>query len=74
MSATTPVPLGKDWIFLPTAHDGKNTVSFYVNGDLNSKQNAPAAKANNSPLLVGQDGVGNFGAGALTSLRYSIKH
>ena len=68
VSATIPVPLGKDWIFLTTTHDGKDTVSFYVNGALNSKQNAPAGKANNFPLLVGQDGVGNFGAGAIDEL------
>ena len=68
VSATTPLPLGKDWIFLTTTHDGKDTVSFYVNDALNSKQNAPAGKANNFPLLVGQDGVGNFGAGVIDEL------
>jgi hypothetical protein len=68
VSATTPVPLGKDWVFLTTTHDGKDTVSFYVNGDFNAKQTAPPGKANTFPLLVGTDGVGNFGAGGIDEL------
>ena len=68
VSATTPVPLGKDWIFLATTHDGKDKVSFYVNGVLNSEKKAPPGKANSFPLLIGHDGVGNAGAGIVDEL------
>ena len=68
VSATTPVPLGKDWIHLTTTHDGKDKVSFYVNGALNSEKKAPPGKANSFPLLVGHDGVGNAGAGTIDEL------
>lgn len=68
VSATTPVPLGKDWIYLTTTHDGKDTVSFYINGDFDSEKNGPPGKANTFPLLVGHDGVGNAGAGTIDEL------
>jgi len=65
VSAATPIPLGKEWVFLTTTHDGKNTISFYINGLFDSKQTGPPGASNKFPLLVGQDGVGNFGAGTI---------
>jgi len=65
VSAATPISLGEEWVFLTTTHDGKNTVSFYINGSFDSSKTAEIGKSNNFPLLVGQDGVGNFGAGAI---------
>ncbi len=65
MSADTPISLGNEWVFLTTTHDGKNTVSFYIDGSFDSEKSQPVGNPNNFPLLVGQDGVGNFGAGAI---------
>jgi len=63
--ADTPISLGKEWVFLTTTHDGKNTVTFYIDGSFDSEKVQPVGKPNNFPLLVGQDGVGNFGAGTI---------
>jgi len=65
VSADTPISLGDEWVFLTTTHDGKNTVSFYIDGSFDSEKAQPVGEPNNFPLLVGQDGVGNFGAGAI---------
>ncbi|MBC8229771.1 LamG domain-containing protein [bacterium] len=65
VSADTPISLGNEWVFLTTTHDGKNTVSFYIDGSFDSEKSQPVGNPNNFPLLVGQDGVGNFGAGAI---------
>ena len=65
VSADTPISLGNEWVFLTTTHDGKNTVSFYIDGSFDSEKAQPVGNPNNFPLLVGQDGVGNFGAGAI---------
>jgi len=65
VSADTPISLGDEWVFLTTTHDSKNTVSFYIDGSFDSEKAQPVGEPNNFPLLVGQDGVGNFGAGAI---------
>jgi hypothetical protein len=65
VSADTPVSLGEDWVLLTTIHDGKNTVSFYLDGSLDSEKAQPVGQPNDFPLLVGQDGVGNFGTGVI---------
>jgi len=65
VSADTPITLGEEWVFLTTTHDGKNTVSFYIDGSFDSSKDEAIGKSNNFALLVGQDGVGNFGAGVI---------
>lgn len=65
VSADTPISLGEEWVFLTTTHDGKNTVSFYTDGSFDSEKAEPVGKPNDFSLLVGQDGIGNFGAGTI---------
>ena len=50
-------------------HDGKETVSFYINGKLDKATNPlPTAIGNEINVLVGDDGKGNKGAGILDEL------
>ena len=37
--AVTKIPLDGDWIHLTVTHDGKETVSFYINGKLEKSTN-----------------------------------
>ena len=66
--AVTKIPLDGDWIHLTVTHDGKETVSFYINGKLEKSTNPLTAKGNDINVLVGDDGKGNKGAGILDEL------
>ena len=67
--AVTKIPLDGNWIHLTVTHDGKETVSFYINGKLDKATNPlPTAIGNEINVLVGNDGKGNKGAGILDEL------
>ena len=67
--AVTKIPLDGNWIHLTVTHDGKKTVSFYINGKLDKATNPlPTAIGNDINVLVGDDGKGNKGAGILDEL------
>ena len=61
----TPIPLDDEWIFLAVTHDGNITVSFYIDGSLDSSKTLATVEPNDSPLCVGQDCTGNIGAGTI---------
>ena len=64
----TPMPLDNEWRFLTVTHDGKQTVSFYIDGALDNTATLPIFKANDSPLFIGHDGFANYGAGTMDEL------
>ena len=68
ISADTPIPLGEEWLFLTTTHDGKDEVSFYIDGSLDSTKKLPTMAPVEHPLLVGDDGQGNKGVGTIDEL------
>lgn len=64
------IPLDDKWIFLTVTHDGKETVSFYIDGSLDSTAKLSTFKSNDAPFRIGFDGfsVGKFGAGTMDEL------
>ena len=65
----TPIPLNGDWnLFLTVTHDGKKTVSFYLNGVFDNAETLPEAPPNDAPFRVGNDGMSTNGGGALDEL------
>jgi hypothetical protein len=65
VSATTRVKLTDDWVFLAMTHDGKETISFYINGSFDSSQTIKATEANDGPISIGAGMYqwGDYGAG-----------
>ena len=65
--ADTRVPLANEWVFLAVTHDGGSTVSFYINGALDSRKKLARAVANTGPLVIGSGRhlSGDFGAGTI---------
>jgi len=62
------IPLGNKWIHLTVIHDGKETVSFYINGAFNSAAKLKVGFVNEINLRVGDDGKDNRGAGIIDEL------
>ena len=68
VNADTPIELDSDkWVFLTTVHDGKQ-VHFYVNGVLDVSKDLALYDPNDTNLLIGDDGKGNFGNGIVDEL------
>lgn len=68
-SAKTLLPLDNKWIFLVVTHDGKETVSYYINGSLDSTGTMPLFEVNDAALRVGHDGFSPVvGAGTLDEI------
>jgi concanavalin A-like lectin/glucanase superfamily protein len=68
-NAGTPIQLNNEWVHLAITHDGKEKISFHVNGELDNEGKLPTTKAcEECPFRVGEDGGGNRGAGALDEL------
>ncbi|HIE29218.1 TPA: LamG domain-containing protein [Candidatus Poribacteria bacterium] len=67
--AVTKIPLDNNWIHLTVTHDGKQTVSFYINGEEDKATNElKTTVGNDVNVHVGDDGKGNKGAGAIDEL------
>ena len=56
------------WIHLTVIHDGKETVSFYINGAFNSVAKLKIGFVNEINVRVGDDGKDHRGAGAIDEL------
>ena len=62
--AVTKIPLDDKWIHLTVTHNGKETVSFYINGEADKATNPlPTTVGNNVNVRVGNDGKGKNGKG-----------
>ncbi len=71
VSAKTPIELNnKTWVFLTLTHDGKQTVTFYINGIKDSAVRAQPGFANKAPFVVGsgKGGEGDMGFGNLDEM------
>ena len=71
VSAKTPIELNnKTWVFLTLTHDGKQTVTFYINGIKDSAVRAQPGFANKDPFVVGsgKGGEGDMGFGNLDEM------
>ena len=65
----TPIPLDGEWIHLTVTHDGKDKVSFYIDGELDNEAKLPTTKACDAcPFRAGNDGKGTNGSGILDEL------
>ena len=65
----TKIPLDDEWMHLTVTHDGKDKISFYINGELDNVGKLATAKACDAcPFRVGNDGKGALGAGTLDEL------
>jgi len=64
----SPINLkGNDWVFLTVTHDGRNTVSFYIDGELDSTAEIAPAGTNDGPFIIGsgKHPAGDYGAGTV---------
>ena len=62
--AVTKIPLDDKWVHLTVTHDGKKTVSFYINGEADKATNElMTTVGNKADVRVGNDGKGNNGKG-----------
>lgn len=63
------VPLDNQWIFLTVTHDGKKTVSFFMNGVFTNEGTVALFKTNDAGFRVGHDGFSPvIGAGTMDEL------
>ena len=69
VSAKTKIELGK-WVFLTLTHDGKQTVTFYIDGIKDVAVEAKPGFANDAPFVVGsgKGGEGDMGHGNLDEM------
>ena len=71
VSAKAPIALdNKTWVFLALTHDGKSTVTFYINGIKDAAVRAQPGFANKDPFVVGsgKGGEGDMGFGNLDEM------
>ena len=65
----TKIPLDDKWIYLTVVHDGKESISFYIDGKLDNTEKLPTTTAcSDCPFRVGDDGKNNRGAGTIDEL------
>lgn len=69
VSAKTKIALGK-WMLLTLTHDGKQTVTFYIDGIKDVAVEAKPGFANDTPFVVGsgKGGEGDMGHGNLDEM------
>jgi hypothetical protein len=71
VSAKTPIAFdNKTWVFLALTHDGKRTVTFYIDGIKDVAVRAEPGFANKGPFVVGsgKGGEGDMGFGNLDEM------
>ena len=67
--ADARVPLSRvNWTYFTLTHDGKDTISFYIDGDLHGVAKLRVGFVNKINLRVGDDGKDNRGAGTIDEL------
>ncbi|MEE3372017.1 MAG: LamG domain-containing protein [Planctomycetota bacterium] len=61
------VRLTNEWTFLAVTHDGKDTVTFFIDGVTAGKKKLAKAASNGGPFVIGSGRhlAGDFGAGAI---------
>lgn len=63
------VPLSRiKWTYFALTHDGKDKISFYINGDLHGETKLKVGFVNKHNVRVGDDGKDHLGAGAIDEL------
>lgn len=64
------VPLINEWTFLAVTHDGRGTVTFFINGVTAGNKKLAKAALNGGPFVIGSGKhlAGDFGAGTIDEI------